>query len=205
MADARDREDGEDSERDEPLSDSQRIKKLEKSLSIQKLITGAVTLLVLVMLTFFSVGYFALNSRVATNTENATALQDGDIGTVLDEKFESYAKTLPSPDELTEKYSARINSFNERLDDIDLNTKKSSVAELRELMLDREQGNQTFLFALGSGMLSLSKMVRGSRTWFDEYNAQLTAAIKASKAREKTLKKLIAQEKTRLKMIEQSR
>lgn len=205
MADPRDRDDDEDSERDEPLSDSQRIKKLEKSLSMQKLISGGVSLLVLIMLTFFSVGYFALNNRVALNTESAAGIQDSDISAVLDEKFESYAKTLPSPDDLTDKYSKRISNFSKRLDDIDLNTKKSSVAELRELMLDSEKGNQTFLFALSSGTLSLSKMVRGSRTWFQEYDAQITSAIKASKVREKALKKLIAREKTRLRMLEQSR
>ncbi|MDF1643561.1 MAG: hypothetical protein P1U80_05195 [Pseudomonadales bacterium] len=204
MAKPKDRGD-EDSGSNEPLSDSQRIKKLEKSLSTQKLISGGVGLLVLIMLTFFSVGYFALNNRVALNTESAAGIQGSDITTVLEEKFESYAKTLPSPDDLTDKYSKRITAFSERLDDIDLNTKKSSVAELRELMLDREIGNQTFLFALSSGMLSLSKMVRGSRTWFQEYDAQITSAIKASKKREKALKKLIAQEKIRLQMIEQSR
>lgn len=205
MAEPRDREDEEESGAAEPLSDSQRIQKLEKSLSTQKLISGGVGLVVLIMLTFFSVGYFALNNRVTSNSEGAGGSQDGDINAILEEKFEAYTKTLPSPDDLTDKYVDKISAFNERLDELDLYTKKSSVAELRELMLDREKSNQVFLFALSNGMLSLSKMVRGSRTWFQQYDAELTAAIKASKVREKSLKQLIALEKTRLKMVGQSR
>jgi hypothetical protein len=187
------------------LSDSARIQKLEKSLSIQKLISGGVGLVVLIMLTFFSVGYFALNGRVSANTENAQGPQDTDINAILEQKFATYTETLPSPDELTDKYSSKISALNERLDGLDVYTKKSSVAELRELMLDREKSNQTFLFALSNGMLSLSKMVRGSRTWLEEYDSQITTAIKASKTREKSLKQLIAVEKTRLKMAEQGR
>jgi len=64
--------------------------------------------------------------------------------------------------------------------------------------LNFPRGNQAFLFALGSGMLSLSKMVRGSRTWFQEYDAQIISAIKTSKLREKSLKRLIKAEKKRL-------
>ena len=205
MADPRDRDDDEEQGGDQPLSDSQRIQKLEKSLSTQKLISGGVGLVVLIMLTFFSVGYFALNNRVASNSENAGGSQDGDINAILEEKFETYTKTLPSADDLSNKYIDKISVLNERLNELDVYTKKSSVAELRELMLDREKSNQVFLFALSNGMLSLSKMVRGSRTWFQQYDSELTAAIKASKLRERSLKKLIAMEKTRLKMLEQNR
>ena len=205
MADPRDRDDDEERGGDQPLSDSQRIQKLEKSLSTQKLISGGVGLVVLVMLTFFSVGYFALNSRVASNSENTGGAMDGDINAILEEKFESYTSTLPSADDLSNKYINKISVLNERLDELDVYTKKSSVAELRQLMLDLEKSNQVFLFALSNGMLSLSKMVRGSRTWFQEYDAVLTTAIKASKARERSLKSLIAIEKTRLKMVEQNR
>ncbi|MBV1914536.1 MAG: hypothetical protein KUG72_04070 [Pseudomonadales bacterium] len=205
MADPRDRDDDEGSSGNEPLSDSQRIQNLEKSLSTQKLISGGVGLIVLIMLTFFSVGYFALNNRVTSNSENAGGPQDDNINAILEEKFETYTKTLPSADDLSNKYGDQISALNIQLDELDVFTKKSSVAELRQLMLDREKSNQVFLFALSNGMLSLSKMVRGSRTWFQQYDSELTAAIKASKAREKSLKQLIALEKTRLKMVEQNR
>ncbi|MBL4584704.1 MAG: hypothetical protein JKX83_08815 [Pseudomonadales bacterium] len=196
MADPRDTD--EEPSKAEPLSDSARIANLEKSLKLQRIISGAVTVIVLAMLTFFSVGYFALNGRVTANTDSATELQGGDIGADLDEKFAAYTKTLPTPDDLSDKYADKITAFNERLQGLDVYTKKSSVAELRVLMLDNEKGNQAFLFALGSGMLSLSKMVRGSRTWFQEYDAQIISAIKTSKLREKSLKRLIKAEKKRL-------
>ena len=204
MADPRDDEDEGNSKGGE-LSDAQRIAKLEKSLSRQTLISSIVALLVLLMLTFFSVGYFALNGRVTSNTENGAGPQEADIKVILDKQFKKYTGSLPSSDDLTDSYLADIRSFHDRLDDLDVYTKKSSVAELRQILLAREKTDQTFLFALGTGMLSLSKMVRGSRAWFEEYNAQLTSAIKASKAREKSLKKLIAVEKTRLKMLKKTR
>ena len=203
MADPRDDED--DDSKGGALSDGQRIAQLEKSLSRQKLVSLIVGILVLLMLTFFSVGYFALNGRVTSNTENGAGPQEADIKVILDKQFKKYTGSLPSSDDLTDSYLADINSFHKRLDDLDVYTKKSSVAELREILLAREKTDQSFLFALSTGMLSLSKMVRGSRAWFEEYNTQLTTAIKASKAREKSLKKLIALEKTRLKMLNKSR
>lgn len=200
-----DPKDDEEKSSAEPLSDADRIAKLEKSLSTQKMISGGVGILVLLMLTFFSVGYFALNARVSINTENAEGPKDGDINAILEEKFAAYKKTLPSANDLTDEYSDKITAFSSRLDELDVFTKKSSVAELRELMLKREKGNQQFLFALSNGTLSLSKMVRGSRTWFQEYDAQLLTAIKASKAREKAIKQLIAKEETRLKIADRKR
>jgi len=200
-----DPKDDEEKSSAEPLSDSDRIAQLEKSLSRQKMLSGGVGVLVLLMLTFFSVGYFALNSRVSINTESAAGPKDGDINAILEEKFSAYTKTLPSADDLTDEYSDKITTFSARLDDLDVFTKRSSVAEIRELMLQREKGNQQFLFALSNGTLSLSKMVRGSRTWFQEYDGQLLVAIKASKAREKALKRLIAKEETRLKKVARMR
>lgn len=58
---------------------------------------------------------------------------------------------------------------------------------LKAAMADQEQRYQAFLATMKEGMVDLANMVRGSRTWLEQYGARLDEAIQNSKTREQAL------------------
>lgn len=60
--------------------------------------------------------------------------------------------------------------------------------DLGAALADQERRYQQFLSTMKEGMVDLANMVRGSRTWLEQYGAQLDQAFENSKAREQALR-----------------
>ena len=82
------------------------------------------------------------------------------------------------------------------LDTLEQGVAASSSAQMLALMIEQEGNYQEFLTNLKTGMQEMSDMVRGSRTWFDEYNRRMNVANEASKARLERLQNLLKQIKS---------
>ena len=56
-------------------------------------------------------------------------------------------------------------------------------------MVGQEASYQQFITALQQGMYDISRMVKGSRTWYEVYKEDLNLVIRDSKEREQQLNK----------------
>jgi len=63
----------------------------------------------------------------------------------------------------------------------------NNFSSLRKLMVEQEGSYQQFITALQQGMYDLSKMVKGSRTWYEVYKDDLDLVIGDSKGRAQQL------------------
>lgn len=92
-------------------------------------------------------------------------------------------------DRLKEAYEA-AQTFNDnalrlegKLEQIMTTIQLNNFSTLRQLMIEQEASYQQFLTTLQQGMYDISRMVKGSRTWFEVYKEDLDLIIEDSKTR----------------------
>lgn len=154
------------------LSPEERIAKLEKGkllrlISISLLVTFSIV-------QFAAIGYLlattSTDPRIATNTV--------DIATA-EAKILELQKTSNEATKIILQNEVIKGQMEKLLEDANIH----NYARLRATIVDQEISNLQFLEALKQGMYELSRMVRGSRTWYEVYKEQLDIVIEDSEAR----------------------
>jgi len=87
-------------------------------------------------------------------------------------------------------YNRQAQVLEERIERVLKRTDLNNYAAVRDLILQQETSYQQFVAALQQGMYDLSRMVKGSRTWYDVYKEDLDRVVEASKARYQRLSEL---------------
>lgn len=154
------------------LSPEERIAKLEKSKTISLILV--VFLIILSVFQFAGIGYLLMTSakdpQIETNTVQLAT---------LDAKILELQKT----DDKGEQIFLQNETLKIQIDKLLQDANIHNYAKLRSTMVDQEISYLQFLEALQQGMYELSRMVRGSRTWYEVYKEELDAVIEDSEAR----------------------
>ncbi|MFT5721155.1 MAG: hypothetical protein ACI9W6_001468 [Motiliproteus sp.] len=161
----------------EPLSPEERIAKLEKGRRISWIILGVLLLFILIegaALVF--VANPDADPRVAEAEQRLEAL-------------ETQATRLQAVYDTAQTFNANALKLEKKLDRIMTTIQLNNFSVLRKLMVEQEASYQQFLAALQQGMYDLSKMVKGSRTWYEVYRDDLDLVIGDSKVRAERLTK----------------
>lgn len=154
------------------LSPEERIAKLEKGKLLRLILI--IVLIIFSIIQFAGIGYLLATSakdpRVGTNTVQLATL---DAKVIELQKTSNEAKKIILQNEVIKIQMEKL------LKDANIH----NYARLRSTMVDQEISNLQFLEALKQGMYELSRMVRGSRTWYEVYKEELDILIEDSDAR----------------------
>lgn len=153
------------------LSPEERIAQLEKSKKLSWIL-----IIVLAVFSLAQTGGLAFlllqpaDNRAAENSVTLAAL---DAEVVELQKQQNEAERLILQNQLLET----------KLDEVLANANIDNYRTLRLLFIEQEKNHVQFLAALQRGMYELSRMVRGSRTWFDVYKEELDLIMEQSRHR----------------------
>jgi len=159
----------------QPLSPEERIAKLEKGRNINWIIMGVLLLLIIVQGVFLVI-YSTQGSDplIAENSQRVEALQQE-------------LNKLQTAYEATQTLNDNALRLEGKLERIITTIQLNNFSSLRKLMVEQEGSYQQFITALQQGMYDLSKMVKGSRTWYEVYKDDLDLVIGDSKGRAQQL------------------
>ncbi|WP_210396922.1 hypothetical protein [Motiliproteus sediminis] len=87
-------------------------------------------------------------------------------------------------------YNQHAQVLEERLERVLQQTDLNNYASVRDLILRQEASYQLFISALQQGMYDLSRMIKGSRTWYEVYKEDLDRVAAESKERYLRLQEL---------------
>lgn len=177
MAVAEDKSQNESQE--EPLTEAQRIDKLEKNVGTSKLVLMLVALLLIVVISV-SVTAFAV----------FVAKGDKKDGAEIDAQFESMQTEIMNLKARVDEKEVVILNLQDKIKAAQNQLKSSGNTVLIDLMIEQEKDNQSVLAVARSSIYDLSHMVPGSRTWLESYTEELDRATEYSKARQKKLAQL---------------
>jgi len=163
-----------------PLTEEQRIARLEKKVGTNKLVLFGIALFLVVIISMSITAFTILTLQEPEEANNE------DI-TVLQTEVAELKKQLITIDAKLGKLALAIPELTGQL-------ANSQNTVLRKVMLDQEQGYQQFLSTLQSGTYDLAHMVPGSRTWLEQYSGQISQAMTYSKERVQLLRNLNSSE-----------
>ncbi|MEH6652379.1 MAG: hypothetical protein V7707_20370 [Motiliproteus sp.] len=166
-----------DSQDAKQLTPEQRIAKLEKNRLFSWIACGLLLVLVLVE----AGGLFLLATQ---GPDPRVSDHEQRFGVVMNE-----IELLESAYETAQAYNDNADQLEKKLKRITTTVQLNNFSALRTLMIEQEQSYQQFLRALQQGMYDVSRMVKGSRTWFEVYKEDLDLVISDSKSRTELLKK----------------
>ncbi|MCW8885482.1 MAG: hypothetical protein OQK12_09545 [Motiliproteus sp.] len=163
-----------DEEQDEgqsPLTPEQRIAKLEKSKTLSLILI--VVLAVFSITSLAGIGYLFMSSGDDRPGQNQAKITAMDAKLLEMEKIVNEGKGLYLQSQLLQAKTEQL------LSEADIN----NFANLRQILAEQEQNYSQFIRTLEQGMYELSRMVRGSRTWYDVYKEDLDKILKKSSDR----------------------
>ncbi|OMH38299.1 hypothetical protein [Motiliproteus sp. MSK22-1] len=163
-----------DEERDEgkpSLSPEERIAKLEKGKTLSLILI--IVLFVFSTLQLAGIGYLLMAPSDTRPGENAAKLA------MFEEKFLEIQKEHRE----SQKLYLQSKLLQEKLDKVLAEANTHNYANLRVLLAAQEQSYGDFIRSLQQGMYEISRMVRGSRTWYEVYKEDLDKILQASDAR----------------------
>ncbi|MEH6627629.1 MAG: hypothetical protein V7739_14390 [Motiliproteus sp.] len=170
------RERDEEKEEGKPtLSPEQRIEKLEKSKKL--------SLILIILLSVFStaalagVGYLLITSGDDRPDQNKAKLEAMSNTVTGMANIQREGRELYLQSQLLQAKTEQL------LAEADVN----NFAKLRQILADQEQNYGQFIRSLEQGMYELSRMVRGSRTWYDVYKEDLDKILSSSDERTRKL------------------
>ncbi|MEH6471424.1 MAG: hypothetical protein V7752_09240 [Halopseudomonas sp.] len=152
-----------------------RIAKLEKGRLVNWIIMAVLAVFVLVeagvLIIYATQGP---DPRVPENTQRLELILD-DI------------KRLEVAFESATAYNENAERLEGKLERIMTTIQLNNFSALRKLMIEQEDSYQQFLTAMQQGMYDISRMVKGSRTWYEVYKEDLDLVIGDSNRREEKL------------------
>ncbi|MFT6916728.1 MAG: hypothetical protein ACJAWL_003071 [Motiliproteus sp.] len=176
MAD-KDKDKNKEQEEAVPLSPEERIAKLEKGRRTSWIILGV--LLLFIIIEGAALAFFAnrdADPRVAEGLQRLEAL-------------ETQTTSMQAAYDTAQTFNDNALQLEEKLDRIMTTIQLNNFSTLRKLMIEQEASYQQYLAALQQGMYDLSKMLKGSRTWYEVYRDDLDLVIGDSQVRAERLKK----------------
>jgi uncharacterized protein YlxW (UPF0749 family) len=160
----------------EPLTEEQRIAKLEKKVGNNKLFLLSIAIFLIIIITMIVTSFAVLNREPPEDSNNEAVV-------ALQKEVTDLKQQLAS-------LTTKIGALSVKLPDLNNQLANTQNSVLKKVMLKQEQGFQEFLMSLQSGTYDLAHMVPGSRTWLDQYSEQINSSISHSKARTKSLEQL---------------
>lgn len=158
-----------------PLTPEERIAKLEKNRLFSWVACGVLLLLVLIEAGFLiMVATQGPDPRVTANERR--------LDVVMNE-----IKLFEKAYESASAYNDNAVRLEEKLKRTTKTIELNNFSALRQLMIEQERSNRQFLGALQQGMYDISRMVKGSRTWFEVYKGDIDLVIADSKLRSENL------------------
>ncbi len=168
-----------------PLTPEDRIAKLEKNRLFSWIACGVLLLLVLA-----EAGGLVLIATQGPDPRVGEHEQRFDV--IMNE-----IKLLEVAYESARAYNDNAERLEEKLKRTTKTIQLNNFSALRKLMIEQEQSNRQFLAALKQGMYDLSRMVKGSRTWYEVYKGDLDLVIADSKLRTESLESGLVKPLTR--------
>lgn len=145
------------------LDDSMRIKLLEASAKSRLIILAIMATLCLILLAIVIAGFITMTMRIsdleAANVE-LHALHTEQEGTL-----EALSLQLA-------KFDSDYGSSLDSIKDLSLNGAEGKLAKVAKMLQQLSTMREKELATSRNGLLSLSRMVRGSSVWQDDYNHQ---------------------------------
>ncbi len=164
--------DKEPAKEQQPLTPEERIDKLEKGRQINWIISGVLLLLVLAQ----AGGLIML----ASSGPDPRVTEHGQrFKLIMNE-----VRLLESAYKSAEAYNDNAVRLEEKLDRITRTIQLNNFSAMRELMIEQEQGYQQFITTLQQGMYDISRMIKGSRSWYEVYKEDLDLIISDSRIRQ---------------------
>ena len=172
---AKNKEGEDEKEKVQPLSPEDRIAKLEKGRLLNWIILGVLLLFIVIEGVFLvlSAGKDS-DPLLAESSQRIEALQ-------------TEVNRLKTAYDSAETFNDNALRLEGKLDRIMTTIQLNNFSSLRKLMVEQEGSYQQFLAALQQGMYDLSKMIKGSRTWYEVYKDDLDLVIGDSKGRAEQL------------------
>ncbi|MEH6823056.1 MAG: hypothetical protein V7629_03990 [Motiliproteus sp.] len=159
----------------QPLTPEERIAKLEKGRLTSWIIMAVLLLLILIQ-----------GSVLALYATQGPDPRVSEISQRLDLAQEE-ADQLKQAYEAAQTFHDNALRLEGKLDRIITTIQLNNFSALRQLMAEQEASYQQFMAALQQGMYDISRMVKGSRTWYEVYKEDLDLVIEDSKMRAKNL------------------
>ncbi|WP_421864383.1 hypothetical protein [Motiliproteus sp.] len=157
------------------LSPEERLAKLEKG---RKFSWIAIVLLLLLVLGeagwIFMISTQGPDPRISEHEERM-------------DRFTRQLKDMEADYETSQAYNEDAKRLEGKLDRIMETVQLNNFNTLRALMVEQEMSYQQFLVVLQQGMYDISRMVPGSRTWYEVYKGDLDIVIEDSEARSEKL------------------
>lgn len=100
---------------------------------------------------------------------------------VADEAFNAQFEALMARANETQ---TQLQSLSTQLGQLDVNDPRNVVIRIQRILIRQEQDYRNFLTVLENGMYNFHMMVPHSRSWWEEYQKELTSTAELSKARE---------------------
>lgn len=166
------------------LPDSARMQRVEVALQFQKRLIIALGAVSVILLSSFVTGALMLQDQPA----RPAAM--GDPTTQAGADAGELRKRLASVEKDLESVRQERAAMTETLQRMQVIERTGQVEKLNAVLQEQERAVRRFMLNLKDGMFDLSRMVAGSRTWFDEYSQRLDRAIADGKAREARLQEI---------------
>ncbi len=175
MAKNRDKQTDDENQTAEPLTPEQRIEKLEKQRSTNLVIIGVLSFVMVIQLGLLS--YSLISNSASQVPDNSVEISE------LREDISRMQIAFKKAESFYLQNQILETKLDRALNDVSMN----NFATLRTLLQSQEENYVQFTKALQLGMYELSRMVRGSRTWFEVYKEELDAILRDSSQRLRTL------------------
>lgn len=168
-----------DKQEAEPLTEEQRIAKLEKNLGTSKTVMMVVALLMVMVI---SVGVTAFVVFVGKGSSKQ--------GNELTAQVSALQEEITSLQAKLEEQALQLNDLKTSVPELSKQINNSGNGVIISLLSEQEESNQIVLNAARSSIYDLAHMVPGSRTWLEVYSEQIDLALAHSKNRQVELRKL---------------
>lgn len=165
------------------LSDSERIARLEKSVSFHRMLVIILGALTIILLSSVITGVIVLNAQLADlqapePTETAAA-DDPATG-----------KSLSALEKQLQEQATRLEEIDKSLATQRAVQEIQAVQLMTDVLRQQESGYRAVMVNLKAGMRDLSRMIPGSRTWLEEYEDRMNRSLAGSRERMERLSEI---------------
>lgn len=162
--------DQEEKQEKEALTPERRIEKLEGARKLNLILISVLGFICLLLLAAVITLFILSDPRP---DRNAAALY----------QLQSQVEAIQDNSKTIEGFKLEAEVLNDKLDRVLNETDLNNFSALRSLMEQREEDHTRFIKALQQGMYDLSRMLRGSRTWYEVYKEDLDQVLQNSRDR----------------------
>lgn len=169
-------------ERDDDNKDAETIEK--KKIKIKVSLVG-ILIGILGLFSLLQTGAIVYLLSVGSSSDPRTEQHAEQL-----QRLQADVERISKVTESAKAYNQQAQVLEERLERVIKQTDLNNYATVRDLILRQEASYQLFISALQQGMYDLSRMIKGSRTWYEVYKEDLDRVAAESKERYARLQEL---------------